>query len=660
MGCFQSSEAGLHDQSMMARGGVRAGSVGGADDAAAAMLGNNALSSKVELFVSCANLRNLDSGIGNKSDPYVILEEWQTAGGQTGQTTGQTGQATGAAFGGGGRWLEVGRSEIVTNSLSPVFVKRFKMVYRFEQVQKLRVRVFDADERSADDFAGETAALVLADVMTGQHAQKTVPLVGQTPAGPATGTCTVRGEEMKRQSGTVTLRCRGVKLANMDGLFGKSDPFVRISRVPAGETRRQATHLHQQRFKNLPVYKTEVVRNNLNPTWRPIRVSLNSLCNGDAERPILFEVIDYDRDGTHDLIGSATATLAELMREAGAVALPLVNGRTGKKGVGTLVVDSCTVEYEPSFLDYITHGTEVNFLVAVDFTGSNGHQSSPSSLHHISPYAGQLNQYQQCIHRVGDVLEFYDHDKEFPTWGFGGVTRPGGAAEHCFNLVPGPPNATAVGIAGILQAYNAAVQTVQLSGPTIFSQVLQTATAMATAGCDGSQYFVLLIITDGVITDMDATRDAIVAACDVPLSVLIVGVGNANFDRMEELDGDDVRLRNSRGQAAKRDIVQFVAYRDFARRSPQAFSSELLAEIPGQLVGFMKSRGIRPMAAAPAPAAAPPAAPAPVMGPPSSSASSFASVSSVGVGVEMAAPGAVMFVRDKPKLQTQESIPRML
>ena len=62
MGCFQSSEAGLHDQSMMARGGVRAGSVGGADDAAAAMLGNNALSSKVELFVSCANLRKI-SGV---------------------------------------------------------------------------------------------------------------------------------------------------------------------------------------------------------------------------------------------------------------------------------------------------------------------------------------------------------------------------------------------------------------------------------------------------------------------------------------------------------------------------------------------------------------------------------------------------------------------
>ena len=601
MGCFQSSEAGLHDQSKMARGGLglRAGSEGAGGDAAAAMLGNNALSSRVELFVSCAGLRNLDSG--SKSDPFCVLEEWRENG-----VAGPAGVAAPAApaagnRSGGGSWLEVGRSEVVTNSLSPVFVKRFKMVYHFEQIQKLRVRVFDADEHSAHDFAGETTGLTLADVMSGRGTQKTVRLGGATKKGHATGTCTVRGEEMKRQSGTVKMRCRGIKLANKDGMFGTSDPFVRISRVPMG-ARTQAAHLHQNQAKNLPVFKTEVVMNDLNPTWKPFKISLSGLCNGNVERPILFEVFDYDRDGSHDLIGSTTATLAELQM-GGAVTLPLVNGRTGKPG-GILAIDSCIVVYEPSFLEYITHGTEINFLVAVDFTGSKGHQSSPSSLHHISPH-GQPNQYQQCIHCVGDVLEFYDHDKEFPTWGFGGVTRPGGAAEHCFNLVQGSPGATASGISGIMEAYNSAVQTVQLSGPTIFSQVLQTATAMATAGCDGSAYYVLLIITDGVITDMEATRDAIVAACDVPLSVLIVGVGNANFDRMEELDGDDTVLRDSRGRVAKRDIVQFVAFRDFARRSPQAFSSELLAEIPAQLIGFMKSRGIQPRTVAPSAAAVP-------------------------------------------------------
>ena len=51
------------------------------------------------------------------------------------------------------------------------------------------------------------------------------------------------------------------------------------------------------------------------------------------------------------------------------------------------------------------------------------------------------------------------------------------------------------------------IASVQLSGPTIFSQVLDTAHAIT---MDGSQYFVLLILTDGEITDMDNTRDRMV------------------------------------------------------------------------------------------------------------------------------------------------------
>ena len=77
------------------------------------------------------------------------------------------------------------------------------------------------------------------------------------------------------------------------------------------------------------------------------------------------------------------------------------------------------------------------------------------------------------------------------------------------------------------------------------------------------QYFVLLIITDGVITDMDQTRTAIVEASHLPMSIIIVGVGAADFDAMEFLDSDDRLLRSPRGDTAARDIVQFVPFRQF-------------------------------------------------------------------------------------------------
>jgi hypothetical protein len=55
---------------------------------------------------------------------------------------------------------------------------------------------------------------------------------------------------------------------------------------------------------------------------------------------------------------------------------------------------------------------------------------------------------------------------------------------------------------------------------------------------------VLLVLTDGVITDMDKTVNEIVAASDLPLSIIIVGVGNADFTSMDRLDADDEPLRD--------------------------------------------------------------------------------------------------------------------
>ena len=76
---------------------------------------------------------------------------------------------------------------------------------------------------------------------------------------------------------------------------------------------------------------------------------------------------------------------------------------------------------------------------------------------------------------------------------------------------------------------------------------------------------VLLIITDGVVTDMDETREAIVDASDLPMSIIIVGVGSAFYGPMEFLDSDFEILKTVNGREAKRDIVQFVPFRNFRK-----------------------------------------------------------------------------------------------
>ena len=63
------------------------------------------------------------------------------------------------------------------------------------------------------------------------------------------------------------------------------------------------------------------------------------------------------------------------------------------------------------------------------------------------------------------------------------------------------------------------------------------------------------------------------------MSIIIVGLGDSDFKNMEVLDGDDLELVDSKGRKAKRDIVQFVKYNDFAM-SEDSLAEQVLQEVP--------------------------------------------------------------------------------
>ena len=151
-----------------------------------------------------------------------------------------------------------------------------------------------------------------------------------------------------------------------------------------------------------------------------------------------------------------------------------------------------------------------------------------------------------------------------------------------------------------MAAYNNSLYNVQLYGPTNFAPVIRHVSKFANAyQNDPSNYFILLIITDGIITDLAETKKAIIAASSLPLSIIIIGVGSEDFEAMEELDSDDMLLRQD-NMVAARDIVQFVELRQFIQRngtwSKDQLAKEVLAEVPAQLLSFMKIKQFPPPA----------------------------------------------------------------
>jgi len=64
---------------------------------------------------------------------------------------------------------------------------------------------------------------------------------------------------------------------------------------------------------------------------------------------------------------------------------------------------------------------------------------------------------------------------------------------------------------------------------------------------DKAVYHILLLLTDGVILDMPSTKRLIVQLSALPCSIIIIGVGTADFAQMHELDGDEGVLKDETG-----------------------------------------------------------------------------------------------------------------
>ena len=80
---------------------------------------------------------------------------------------------------------------------------------------------------------------------------------------------------------------------------------------------------------------------------------------------------------------------------------------------------------------------------------------------------------------------------------------------------------------------------------------------------------------------------------ELPLSIVIVGVGNSRFLKLERLAGDDERLCSTEGIPCARDIVQFVQFNKH-RYNPTQLARKVLDEIPDQLVSYMRSKRLKP------------------------------------------------------------------
>lgn len=227
-----------------------------------------------------------------------------------------------------------------------------------------------------------------------------------------------------------------------------------------------------------------------------------------------------------------------------------------------------------------------NLILGIDFTKSNEWSGKYSfnrrSLHEIGNIP---NPYEQAISVIGRTLSPFDEDNMIPCFGFGDASTHD---HYVFSFYP--DHRPCYGFEEVLARYRDIVPYLRLAGPTSFAPIIEV--AMSIVEKSGGQYHVLVIIADGQVTRSSDTEvgrlsqqeqktvDAIVAASQFPLSIVLVGVGDGPWDAMQQFD-DNIPKRAF-------DNFQFVNFTNIMAKNialsekEAAFALAALMEIPFQ------------------------------------------------------------------------------
>ena len=445
------------------------------------------------------------------------------------------------------------------NSNNISFEKFFSMPYYFEKQQLLDFKVyngtnFEQIQTSLGSIMGSRKQTLIKKLHDGSDFQ-------------------VYGREIKKSNKLLSL-----KISVKGNIIGKP---LRYTITNLGT---------KENPVSIKLYDSEVIKAkekiiNFGQCIIPV-MFLNT--NGKAEENnVLIEVKDVAH---RKKLGSYNGAIAQLLvPDAIEVALKDNNKLNIK----------CNLESQPTFIDYLKSGMSINLTIGIDFTQSNETYTQSNSLHSLK---NGMNDYEKAIRSCGDILAYYDDDQLFPVFGFGFKFSNNNNKDfglYSLNNYPinnniNDPNINTID--NVLKEYRKFITTILLWGPTNFAPMINDLNRVVKNDLNNGLimgYNILLILTDGLICDMDDTINALVEASFLPISVIIVGIGNGDFGKMVILDADNNPLIDKNGRKADRDLVQFVPFNKF-KDNPPKLAEQVLEEIPRQVIEYYQHKGIQP------------------------------------------------------------------
>lgn len=343
------------------------------------------------------------------------------------------------------------------------------------------------------------------------------------------------------------------------------------------------------------VHFTEYKVNELNPQFKEFVLPSGFGNNNNLEWPLKAEVWCWNAS-EHWLMGTCYFTIKQLVDQYRSYELM----NQSKANVGTLNIKTFRAERNYDILDYFQSGLQINTVMLVDFSESNGDPKKQDSLHAVEEVSkGSKSTYQLVLDSISPTLFWYDFDHTIPLFGMAAkfpvlrideqkdFFRVIGRSES--QRVPGSPEMLTHFYKSVF-AYLSGCEPTKLR-PAIDAMNDWTANQIT---LKQYMYSLLVVFTDGLIGDFEDCIPSLIKSCELPISIIIIGVGVSNFEDFEKYKSGtgEWRLQDKKGTTMNRDMLQMINF--FKSAHPIEVCNKMMGTLSNQIMNYYQSRGIFP------------------------------------------------------------------
>ena len=262
-----------------------------------------------------------------------------------------------------------------------------------------------------------------------------------------------------------------------------------------------------------------------------------------------------------------------------------------------MTIKTTTVKY--TFIKFIKEmGGRFNVTFGIDFTGSNYNAKKNIDQHCIKPTnKDKPNYYKKVILECGEVLDKYSKDHYYSVFGFG-LKYQSKETENCINILYDKQKNNASNqkikfLNNVISKYDEFLDKIILSSPSSICPIIDKFKEEIKKSSNPKDFNVLMIITDGCISDYKEVIDSVIEDQNLPMCINIIGIGAHPPKQMKRLNGDFGSIKSSdKKKKLERKVLNYFHLNDYTQKNNinknfKMLKGDLMKTIPHNVTEYL-------------------------------------------------------------------------